>query len=145
MTNQIATVNAPNIRHLARTATFVGFTALIFFGPFAAQILGVNNPLFRPWYMFAGVGVDIPKGEFTATARDGTVTRLTPLQVLGIKHYPVMLSFEFQTRAEGKDGMQKFAQAFCAKNDVKLTFRGHVGSRQGWRPLEAGDLCANGQ
>jgi hypothetical protein len=146
MTDQTATEAAPDVRdvrYFARVAIFFAFAALILLGPFAAQVLGSKSRLFRPWTMFSAVGVGIPKGEFIGTAPDGSVRRLTPLQVLGIDRYPVMLSFEYQTSAKGDGGLRKFASDYCAKHGGKLSFRGYIGSRQGWHAADADDLCAS--
>jgi hypothetical protein len=110
-------------------------------GPFMAQVLGVRNGLVRPWTMFAAVGVGILSGEFQAVGHDGRVTRLSPLQVFGADRYPVMLSTQFSLRVEKPDDLRKFAEAYCATHRVKLSYAGHVGSRQGWQELYVQDIC----
>lgn len=146
MTDQAATEAARDIRdvrYFARAAIFFAFAALILLGPLAVQVFGSKSRLFRQWTMFSAVGVGIPKGEFIAAAADGSVRRLTPLQVLGIDRYPVMLSFEYQTSANGDGGLRKFASDYCVKHGGKLSFRGHIGSRQGWQAAAEDDLCAS--
>lgn len=148
MTDQSATFIASalsrawDVARCLRTAAFALFALLVLFGPFGPQILQISYPLLRPWTMFSAVGVGILKGEFIATGRDGVERRLTPLQVLGLDHYPVGLSFEHPMVVESPDDVRKIAQGFCADNDVDLAFRGFVGGRQGWQTLEADALCA---
>jgi hypothetical protein len=124
-----------------RTVAFCAFTALIVLGPFMAQVLGVRNGLLRPWTMFAAVGVGILSGEFQAVGHDGTVVRLSPLQVFGAKRYPAMLSTQFPLRVENPGDLYKFAEAYCATHRVTLSYVGHVGSRQGWQALHGEDIC----
>lgn len=148
MTDHAATRALPtwrlnwDFRRFSRTAVFFLFAALILLGPFAAQVLHVRHVLARPWVMFAGVGVGILNGEFQAVAPDGSAMTLKPLQLLGAERYPVTRSTEFPLRIVKDGDLRKFAERFCANNNVKLSYSGFVGSREGWRVLNADNLCA---
>jgi len=93
--------------------------------------------------MFAAVGVGILSGEFDAVGSDGAVTRLSPLQVYGSDRYPAMLSTQFPLRVEKEQDLRKFAEAYCAKHNVKLSFTGRVGTRRGWQDLRGEDICGH--
>lgn len=138
----VASRPAPNLRRAARAAAFLAFAAFIVFGPFAAQVLHVRHAFARPWTMFSEIGVGILDGEFSATARDGSVAALTPLQVLSAERYPLIRSIHFPLRVVEDGDLRKFADRYCAEHDVRLAFSGRVGTRQGWRDLKAGDICA---
>ena len=129
------------IARVARTVVFTFFACLILLGPFAAQILEMRSPLLRPWTMFSGVGVGILKGVFTHERADGSRADLTPLQVRGLDRYPVIRGTQFQYLVSDDRDLRRFAGDYCDQVGGALAFNGWVGTRTGWRSLEARNIC----
>jgi hypothetical protein len=126
---------------LARTVVFAFLASLIVLGPFAAQILEMRSPLLRPWTMFSGVGVGILKGVFTHERADGSRADMTPLQVRGLDRYPVIRGTQFQYLVSDDRDLRRFAGDYCDQVGGALAFNGWVGTRTGWRSLEAQNIC----
>ena len=129
-----------------RRAAFCALALFIALGPMFPQVFGVRSPAFRPWTMFSGVGVGILKGNFRIEEPQGQVRELAPLELLGLERYPRIRHFHFEHRVRDADDLRKFAAGFCAglEPGARLSFDGHVGTRNGWRPLAGEDLCGGG-
>lgn len=138
-------------QELARTlraAAFSAIAAYIIASPFLVQIAGLNLPFIRPWIMFKEVGVGVLKGEFEFTSKDGSVARLSPLEVLGLDRYPVHAqTYRFKKLVFEDAHIERVVADFCGQRRgdyAGLSFRGRVGAGPAWRPLTADDLCKGG-
>lgn len=128
-----------------RRSLFTVLAAFILLSPAAKQVLGYEAPWVRSWVMFSGVGVGILKGSFTTRTQDGAARELTPLEVLDLPRYPMMRSYLFPQMVMDEDGLRAFAAPYCERVGAHehLSYRGLVGTRNGWKPLEASDICAS--
>jgi hypothetical protein len=127
-----------------RAGGFAVLAAWILFSPALAQLFDVKAPIIRPWIMFKDVGVGVLKGRFILQNADGSEAVLTPLQVLGRDRYPVERQpYRFDRRVLRDADLSAFAAEFCAAREgADLRFEGKVGAGASWRPLAAGNLCA---
>ena len=125
-----------------RLAVFLALGLFIVLGPLVGQVLDFPGVWVRRWAMFSEVGVGVLKGEFRAEFRDGSRAVLTPLEVLGLKRYPPVLSMRFPALVRDERDLQFFAQGFCRRKPIRVDFRGWTGTRDGWRALAVDDVCA---
>lgn len=107
-------------------------------------MLSIHSVLFRPWIMYSEVGVGILKGRFIVTVPGGERSEMTPLGLLGLQSYPVQRHYEFDRRVFAALDLKRFAAELCLTlpEGVTLSFDGSVGTRAGWKPLAADDICA---
>lgn len=130
------------MRRAGRAVLMVGLGLLIVLGPAVGQVFGRHTILLREWIMFSGSGVGVLKGSFTLRHADGTATSLTPLAVLGLTRYPSDPPDMFGRLVFSTDDLRVYAARLCASPAGVLSYRGSVGTRQGWRPLAVDDICA---
>lgn len=128
-----------------RAILFLVLGAFILLGPAAGQIFGYRSAWLRSWVMFSEVGVGIQKGEYRLTGADGTVSVLSPLEIIGITRYPPIRYYEFEKRIGGPADLHSFGEAFCAGLSAgqTLSFDGAVGTRAGWKPVSVANVCAD--
>lgn len=126
----------------ARLAVFLALGLFIVLGPLFGRALDLPAVWVRRWAMFSEVGVGVLKGEFRAELRDGSRVVLTPLDVLGLKRYPPVLSMRFPALVRDERDLQFFAQGFCQRKPIRVDFHGWTGTRDGWRALAVDDVCA---
>lgn len=120
----------------------LGLSLLIVLGPAVGQVFGLHKMLLREWIMFSGSGVGVLKGSFTLRHPGGTVTSLTPLDVLGLTRYPSDPPDVFGKLVFSESDLRSYGARLCDSHAGTLSFHGSVGTRQGWRPLAAEDICA---
>lgn len=137
-----SSVDVDLLRRAGRTVLLVGLSLFIVFGPAVGQVFGRHTLLLREWIMFSGSGVGVLKGSFTLRHADGTATSLTPLAVLGLTRYPSDPPDVFGRLVLADDDLRAYAAPLCDSRAGTLSFHGWVGTRQGWRPLAADDVCA---
>lgn len=128
----------------ARRAAFVIIGAFLLLAPAPGQLLGLHNVLLREWIMFSGVGVGILKGEFTLQRADGEAATFTPLEMMGIEAYPQTRHYLFDYRVFVDSDLKRVAEGVCGRSieGDRLSFSGHVGTRDGWRAIDVDDVCA---
>lgn len=131
-------------RRLAHAGLVMVLGLFIAFGPAAGQIFGQHYAWLREWVMFSGSGVGVLKGRFTLHHPGGADQPMTPLDVLGLRAYPDTAPDEFDRLVFGLGDLRRDATAMCDRRTdaSRLSFEGWVGTRQGWRPLAAEDVCA---
>lgn len=126
-----------------RRGLFIAFALFILLGPAPGQLFGNHSPWLREWVMYSGVGIGIPKGVFTV--QDGTNPSLeySPLQAAGLEQYPRIAHYTFDRRVFDVSDLSRFAAPLCAdmSADQRVSFSGYVGTRRGWVPVLANDLC----
>jgi hypothetical protein len=129
------------LRTALRDAVFASLALLIVFGPAVPQLLGEKPYLLRSWKMYGSAGNGLFKGTFTLHA-DGRDTNLSPLQVLGLAHYPSVIDYKFISRITADDPAVALGDA-CARigQNERLSFSGWRGTRDGWQPLTTDDVC----
>lgn len=132
---------------LARRVAFCLVAAFICLGPAPGHLLGQHHPWLREWRMFSGVGIGIPKGTFTIRNPDGTIRDLTPLEAAGLDRYPNIKHYLFPGRVRAPQHLRRFAAALCEQAAIgaNVSFEGAVGTRDGWLPMQADDICAHGE
>jgi hypothetical protein len=94
--------------------------------------------------MFSDVGVGIPDGTFTVSQEDGTIETYAPLEAAGLERYPDIRHYQFEGRVLEVGHLNRFAKVLCARTPTTSTvsFEGVVGTRDGWRPMQADNICA---
>jgi len=132
------------LRLRVRGVAFAAIGLFILLAPAAFQVFGVNHLLLRPWIMYSGAGIGLLKGEFRIAEPGRPVAVRTPLQLLGLDRYPFQRHYEFDRRVFEPGDLKRFAAEACAKlpAGATLSFDGVVGTRDGWKPLHASDVCA---
>ena len=127
-----------------RSAALGGLGLFIALSPAAGPVFGVHSVFLREWIMFSGGGIGVLKGQFSVVEADGTRAVLTPLEVLGLNHYHSDPAFDFDPRVFEAADLRRFATQICdgQARPGRLSFTGMIGTRQGWQPIEAGDVCA---
>ena len=130
-----------------RRAAFCLVAAVIYLGPAPGQLFGLHSPWLREWVMFSRVGEGILDGAFTLVRPDGPVETYTPLEAAGLARYPIVLHYLFPRRVRDAGDLGRFAAPLCARAPAgaAVSFRGAVGDRDGWRPLQAEDVCAGAE
>ena len=136
----------PRSRVGLRRGGFCARAPFIPLGPIFPQAFAVHSPLFRPWTMFSGVGVGILKGSFRVEDGQGPAREMTPLELLGLERYPRIRQYHFEERVRDPEDLRKFVAEYCdgLAPGARLSFAGHVGTREGWRALKGDDLCGGG-
>lgn len=96
--------------------------------------------------MFSGVGVGILDGTFTVVEQDGIIRRLTPLEAAHLDAYPVIIPYNFEGLVTEAADLARLAQPLCDETAETgaVSYDGFVGTREGWRPLRADDICTRG-
>lgn len=127
-----------------RELAFLGIAVFILLGPAAAQVLHYKTFWLRGWVMYSEVGVGVLKGQFHLFSPGEKPRELSPLKVLGLDQYPFLRHYEFDRRVNTPQDLKRFAEAFCngLRPGQTLSYRGQVGTRQGWRVFEVEDICS---
>lgn len=128
-----------------RHVCFTAIAAFILLGPAPGQLFGKTSPWLREWVMFSGVGVGIPKGQFTVNDANGSDQgSYTPLAAAGLDRYPRMSHYRFENRVFASGDMAGFAAPLCASlaPGQHVSFEGWVGTRQGWAEMSIETVCA---
>lgn len=135
------------LRAQLRRGGFVVCALFILLAPSAGQVFGVNHLLLREWVMYSDVGVGIPRGEFRIWRGDDPVATLSPLQALGLRAYPSVIHYTFDHRILDDADFPAFAARLCARlsdyDGDRVSFEGVVGTPDGWRGAQHGDVCAH--
>ena len=127
-----------------RAVIFCFFALLIGVGPFFPQVMNTGSPWLRPWVMYAGVGVGVLKGDFTATYADGSSSTLTPLEILNLENYHKLRVFRYSHRVYNEVDLRRVVSPWCAAQSGQLSdlaFRGKVGLGRGWADVDVSGLC----
>ena len=129
---------------LAHAGLVVALSLFIALGPAAGQIFGMHCAVLREWVMFSGSGIGVLKGRFVLHHAQGPDQVMTPLELLGLRHYPDAPPDEFDRLVFEDADLKTAAAAVCRQHTdmSRLSFHGWVGTRQGWRPLDVDDVCA---
>ncbi|MEM9911770.1 MAG: hypothetical protein AAF922_13395 [Pseudomonadota bacterium] len=127
-----------------RRSAFFLLMAFIFLGPAPGQLFGWHSSWLREWVMFSDVGVGIPDGTFTVAHADGTTETHSPLEAVGLESYPLIRHYLFEGRVFEASDLAKFATELCTQAELasSVSFKGKVGTRNGWQPMQAEDICA---
>ena len=134
-----ASAHTQRLTPTLRRAAFAAIATFILLGPAPGQLFGVHSMLLREWVMFSGAGVGLAKGRFTLHRADGAVI-MSPLEVVALPSY---LALPLDRRIYEPADLKTFAARICddARETVRLSFEGSVGTFTGWRPLTAHDVC----
>ena len=125
-----------------RRVVFGVLAAFILLAPALPQVFGVYSPMFRGWVMYSTVGLGLLRGDIVVTRADGIET-LTPDALLGIQHYPWMMSLKDRHLVLDEATLSAHMSAYCTKNAaaISLSFQGQMSWLDGWRPLSATVEC----
>lgn len=140
-TGEIAsTRRAPAVRLLA----FCAIAAFVLLAPMFPHVFNIHGKLLRPWMMYSDVGVGLLKGDFRIEQAGATRT-VAPLELMGLERYPRLRHYRFEQRVLHDGDLGRIAATYCATlpAGARLSFGGAVGTRNGWRPLKADDLCGS--
>lgn len=129
---------------LAHVGLVTGLGLFIVLGPAAGQIFGQHQAYLREWTMFSGAGIGVLKGRFTLHRASEADRQLTPLEFLGLRTYPDAPPDQFDRLVLKMSDLKRDAAALCdgQPEGSRLSFKGWVGTRLGWRALAVEDVCA---
>lgn len=129
---------------LAHAGLVMTLSLFIMFGPAAGQIFGRHYGFLREWIMFSGSGIGVLKGRFVLHRAEKPDQEMTPLEMLGLRTYPDASPDEFGRLVFNVGGLRRIGAPVCDRQTevTRLSYKGWVGTRQGWRALEVADICA---
>jgi hypothetical protein len=126
-----------------RLAAFVVLVGFMAFGPCYRQALGGRSRVFRPWWMFAGMGLGVVEAHFFERRPDGSERPIDRFALLGhgdAQHAPRELR-----RLVGREATLALARRLCdaVGPGADVRARARIATRAGWRALESGEqnLC----
>ncbi len=127
----------------ARLVAFGLIVAFQFGGPFYRQVLHGQNPIFKNWVMYRGVGTGLV--EVTFFQRD-TPQRDTPVDRFAVLGFERRTAPETLFRIAGAKGFARVTRQLCERLGPNADLRAHAreATAHGWRPLARGhdNLCA---
>ncbi len=135
---------ARDTRILVHRVVFAALAAFILLSPAPGQVFGKHSPWLREWVMYSGVGTGLPQGAFHIHDAAGTIIgTLTPLEAMGIAHYPNTEHYRFEGWMRTTGDLWRHATAACDRleNGHRLSFAGRVGTRDGWLDMQVEDVC----
>jgi hypothetical protein len=93
--------------------------------------------------MFSAIGLGLLKGEFVVHSAAAGSRSLAPLDVLGIKRYPLITAPDQPHQVTSSDDLARISADFCKqlKDNETLSFEGWVATGRGWEPLRGENLC----
>jgi hypothetical protein len=121
-----------------RLAIFLAVAGFIVIGPVAEQIFGLRMALLRSWTMFSAIGLGVIDARFELRQADGALAPLDRFELLKASHNGKLKRIE--TREELAAIVKRLCEAAGQGADIRVHAR--QATREGWRPLHAGETNA---